>query len=104
MPLHALFSPALAQIETKWPTLREPTRRKLEADLPDFRERHAVLDWNARLSMQSPRFLEPCQAVYAALMAWDTLTVTEKLTVTQAGIGPISQAAAALGLIPGVVA
>lgn len=98
-----LFAPALAQIEAKWPTLSPEVQAKLTAALPDLRERHAVLDWNARLSATDRRFLEPCQAVYSALMAWDGLSVVEKLTVTQAGIGPISQMAAKLGLIPGAV-
>ncbi len=104
MPLHPLFAPQLAQIEAKWPTLPAETQANLTAALPDLRERLAVLDWNARLSAHSPRFLEPCQALYAALMAWDGLSVMEKLAVTQAGIGPISQMAAKLGLVPGAKA
>lgn len=102
--LHDLFAPALAQIQAKWATLPEPTKAKLIACLPDLTERHTFLDWNARLSASDPKFLVPCQATYAAVMAWDSLSVIERLTVAQAGMGPISAAAANRGLVGGVPA
>ena len=102
MALHTLFAPALAQIEAKWPTLVDATRAKLTANLPDFAERTAILDWNARLSMQDKRLLEPCQALYGALMQWDGLSPQERVAVFMAGVEPISKLAAAMGLIPGI--
>lgn len=102
--LPSLFAPAVAQIEAKWPSLSPEQREKLAANLPDFTERAAVLDWNARLSLQSPRFLEPCQAVYQALMAWDSLSTQERVVVMMAGIEPISKTAYALGLVAGIPA
>lgn len=101
--LPALFAPALAQITERWVTLSPAKIQTLVKALPDATERATVLDWNARLSMQDRRFLEPCQAVYEALKTWDNLTDMEKVTVSMAGIGPISEAAARLGLIPGAV-
>lgn len=101
--LPSLFAPALKQVEARWITLPEATKTKLTEALPSLEERLHVLDWNARLSAHDRRFLEPCQAVYVALMSWDSLSVPEKLTVSQAGIGPITQVAAKLGLIPGAV-
>ena len=101
--LPTLFAPALAQITERWTKLSAHQIEKMVKALPDATERATVLDWNARLSMQDRRFLEPCQAVYEALRTWDSLTDMEKVTVSMAGIGPISEAAARLGLIPGAV-
>lgn len=104
MVLHDLFAPALAQITAKWATLPQATKDALAISLPDLTERHTFLDWNARLSATEPKFLVPCQATYAAVMAWDSLSVIERLTVAQAGMGPISAAAANRGLVGGVPA
>jgi hypothetical protein len=102
LSLPALFSPALAQIESRWASLSQAQRDTLVRSLPSLAERHACLDWNARLSAHSPAFLEACQAVYAALVAWESLSDIERITVTMAGIEPTMKAAAALGLVAGV--
>ncbi len=104
MILHSLFLPALTQIQTKWPTLSTETKAKMVANLPDLAERHAFLDWNARLSAQDPRLLEPCQAAYAAVMAWDGLSEVEKIVVVMAAMDPLTKLAAGFGLIAGVPA
>lgn len=102
MALHSLFAPALAQIEAKWANLPAEKIAALTANLPSLEERTHFLDWNARLSMQDKRLLEPCQATYAAVMAWNTLSDLEKVAVFVAGIDPLSRLAADLGLIGGV--
>lgn len=104
MALPAIFSPALSQIEAKWPSLSPEQVAKLTANLPDLQERLQFFEWNARLSTMDRRFLEPCQAVYAALQAWEGLSLQERVTVTMAGIEPVTKAAAALGLIGGIPA
>ena len=104
MTLPTLYGPALAQISAKWPTLSEATRSNLINNLPSLEERLAALEWNARLAAMAPQYNAACQAVYDGLMAWDSLSDLERVVVFMAGMGPVSQKAASLGLIGGIPA
>ena len=96
-----LFAPAVRNVEAKWPLLTPEVQARLVGALPDVGERLACLEWNARLSTMDAKLVEPCQAIFAVLQDWQSLSVVEQVAVFTAGIGPMAELAKRMGLVGG---
>lgn len=102
MSLPTAFAPALKQLEPRWNALSDSKKADMERNLPDLEERLTVLKWNALVSQADSRLLAPCQGIYESLMAWESLTVLERVCVFMSGIEPVAKMARDLGYVKGV--